>query len=685
MSQNRHEELKQILRYHDYLYYVKDSPTITDAQYDLLFQELLTLEASCPDLVLKDSPSQKVGGGLLEEFKKVPHSKPMLSLTNCYNFEDIYHFQERIKKNIPPDSESLNFFCEPKFDGMALELIYKKGLFYQAITRGDGQWGEDVTENVLKIKNIPLKLFLDFPPALIEIRGEVIIEKAAFKKLNEKQELLGLQYFANPRNAASGSLRQLDSRVLSSRPLKFFAYSLGSYEGISFSSQEEIYAFFQKSGFTTAHHHKKNPLTQLCSEAEDIYDFYKKVESFRSELPYEIDGIVIKVNSLKIQKNLGEIARSPRWATAVKYPPQQTQTQITDIVFQVGRTGVITPVALMTPAEVGGVTITTATLHNFHELQKKDIRIGDTVILHRAGDVIPEIVSVTDPHRDQRAEPIKPPLFCPECCSDLYSQEGEVALRCVNTQCPAIKKGLVIHFVSRKALNIDHVGEKLIEELFSHNLIHNAADLYSLTADQLRLLPRKKSKSIENILQSIKESKNRPLHQFLFALGIRFVGDSTSRILASHFKTLENFMTASFEELCTLKEVGPKVAQSIVNWVTDPDNQRLIESFTKLGVTPQPEQDKASLDPGLSLDSDHPLAVGRFSGLFFLITGTLPLPRQEAQEFLVFHGGQLVKSVTKKLSCLIVGENPGSKLKKAEELGIPTKSWDDLINEFKKA
>jgi DNA ligase (NAD+) len=671
MSRERHEQLKKLIRYHDYLYYVKDQPELTDFQYDQLFNELLSLEKNIPDLDLTDSPSQKVGGGVLDQFEKVSHRIPMLSLSNCYNLQDIQAFEERALKNLGESEDALEFFCEPKFDGMALELVYENGLLMRAITRGDGLVGENVTENVKKIKNIPIRLITTTPPPLIEIRGEVLLEKEDFKSLNDQQESSGLQGFANPRNAAAGSLRQLDSRIAASRPLKFFAYSIGAAEGVRFESQQEMNSYFQTHGFTTAVKFGSQPLTQVCNGAEAVFSFYNAILAIRHGLPFEIDGIVIKVNSCKLQQELGEIARSPRWATAAKYPPEQASAKVIDIQFQVGRTGVVTPVAIMEPTKVGGVTITNATLHNFEELAKKDVRVGDTVTLHRAGDVIPEVIEVQIHLRPQNSFAVQLPIKCPECNSTLSKASEEVALRCLNPSCPAIIKGNLIHFVSRRALNVDKVGEKLVEELFNHQLVTSYSDFFKLTSADLAKLPRKKEKSIQNILSSLEKAKTTSLAKLIYALGIRFVGEATSEILANHFKNIESFMSATIEELNQIHEIGPRVSESIFEWTQSKANQIEIEKLMGLGLV---------LDSG---ENESSVTTNLLSGMTFLITGTLPIARQEAESIIKKNGGQMISGVSKNLSCLIVGDAPGSKLKKAEQLGIPIKSWDDLMNEIK--
>lgn len=659
MPLSRHEELKALIRKHDYAYHVLDQPLISDFEYDQLFNELLALEKANPNLSINDSPSQKVGGQLLDGFTKGTHRKPMLSLSNSYEPQDLSDFNLRIKKflNLETDIE----YCgELKLDGLAIELIYENGLLTNALTRGDGLVGENVFENVKKIKNIPLKLIHSQPPALLEVRGEVLILKQDFITLNQTQEEEGLTVFANPRNAAAGSLRQLDSSIVAKRPLKFFGYGVGESIGINLVSQSQLFNLLQSFGIPTSPRH------QILSSLEQVQTFYQSIKSLRSQLPFEIDGVVIKVNSFDLQNRLGEIARSPRWATAAKFEPERSKAKITDIIIQVGRTGVLTPVAIMEPTSVGGVTITNATLHNFEELEKKDVRIGDYVWIHRAGDVIPEVIEVITSLRRSDISAFPAPTECPECSSQLSKLENEVALRCTNPSCPAILRGNIQHFVSRKAMNVDKVGDKLIEELVQHQLIDNPADLYTLTAEQLAKLPRKKEKSIHNILASIQHSKSNDLPTFIFAMGIRFVGQATSQILAEHFKNLDAFMNTSLEELTSLNEVGPKVAQSIYQWVNLSANKKLIADFIRLGINP-------ILTPLEVNQSEGPL-----SGLSFLVTGTLPVSRAEAHVYIKKNGGKLLSQISKQLNFLVCGEKPGSKLKKAMELNISVLSWEEL-------
>jgi DNA ligase (NAD+) len=464
MPLSRHEELKALIRQHDYSYHVLDQPIISDFEYDQLFKELLDLEKSHPNLNLEDSPSQKVGGQLLESFSKGTHRKPMLSLSNSYQLQDLSEFDLRVKKFLNTDVE-IEYCCELKLDGLAIELIYEQGLLTSALTRGDGIIGENVFENVKKIRNIPLRLNSPHPPALLEVRGEILIFKQDFITLNQTQEEEGLAVFANPRNAAAGSLRQLDSSIVAKRPLKFFGYGIGETMGIEYSSQSQLFDSLKRFGIPTS------PRVEVLSSITQVQDFYQLIQTERSSLPFEIDGVVIKVNSFELQNRLGEIARSPRWATAAKFAPERSQAKVIDIQIQVGRTGVLTPVAIMEPTSVGGVTITNATLHNFEELEKKDVRIGDKVWIHRAGDVIPEVIEVILSLRSPDITAFPAPTECPECSSKVYKLEDEVALRCTNPSCPAILRGNIQHFVSRKAMNVDKVGDKLIEELVQHQLI----------------------------------------------------------------------------------------------------------------------------------------------------------------------------------------------------------------------
>lgn len=662
MSKKRHEELKKIISEHDHSYHVLDKPTITDFEYDQLFAELLELEKSGKNLDLTDSPSQRVGGSILEGFEKAPHRLPMLSLANSYSPEDIFEFDERIKKFLNTE-EPVEYLCELKFDGLSMELIYENGQFVKAITRGDGSVGEDVTQNIKTIKGIPLKLSHKKPPALFEVRGEVLMFKHDFAKLNEMQQENGQQTFANPRNAAAGTVRQLDSRIAASRPLRFFGYALGATEGVSFETQKEIQEYFAAHGIPTVLKYKED-LLRVAKGPEEVVEYYHHIEKIRPGLPFDIDGVVIKVNSLRLQDDLGLVARSPRWATAAKFKPEQAITTIENIIVQVGRTGALTPVAIMKPVKVGGVTVTNATLHNQDEITRKDIHIGDTVIIQRAGDVIPEVVEVI--HKEKRprdSQLFTIPENCPVCNSRAVKAEGEVVTRCVNPLCIAMVKESLKHFVARRAMNIDKVGDRLIETLVDNKLLSSFSDFYRLTKESILSLDRQGDKSAENIINSIENSKHPTLARFIFALGIRFVGEQTGKHLADHFLTIDRFLQASEEELLLVPEIGPKVAKSIRDWTS---NERLVDDIHQM------------LQLGVKIAEPLRSQEGALSGMSFLITGTLPVKRDDAKDFIEKNGGKILGSVSSKLNYLVVGDDPGSKVDKAQTLGVKIISWDEL-------
>lgn len=661
---SRYEELKKQLARHDYLYYVLDKPEINDFDYDQLFAELLELEKKNPDWVTPDSPSLRVGGKPLDSFRKVDHRLPMLSLSNSYSAEDLIEFDQRVKKFLKSEDE-ITYFCEPKFDGLAMELVYENGILVRALTRGDGVTGEDVTENVRTIKSIPLKLLVEGKkiPKLLEVRGEILMLKQNFLELNNQQQENGLPTFANPRNAAAGSMRQLDRSIVAARTFNFFAYSLGAVDGIEFSTQEDIETYLEKASIPVAQAHKKFQLRQICKGADACVDYYNQVLKIRHELTFDIDGIVVKVNDLRVQDDLGLVARSPRWATAVKYPPEQAQTTVEKIVVQVGRTGALTPVAVMHPVRVGGVTVTNATLHNQEEIQRKDVREGDTVIIQRAGDVIPEVVSVILDKRPKNSKAFQMPEECPVCASHVVKPEGEVVTRCINPICPAILKGSLQHFVGRRAMNIDKVGERLIETFVDEGLVKSFSDLYRLDEKEILSLERQGEKSAQNILNSIEKSKQTTLARFIYALGIRFVGEQTGKSLAEHFVNIENFMMATSEDLISVPDIGPKVAESISQWLSNETMLKEVSDLIELGVRIEGPKRKHG---------------GILSGKSFLVTGTLPVKRDEAKDVIENNGGKILSAVSSKLDYLIVGDDPGSKLKKAESLGVQILSWDDF-------
>jgi DNA ligase (NAD+) len=657
----RHEQLKQTLRHHDYRYHVLDQPEISDYEYDKLMHELLALEIENAEILdVSDSPSQRVGATPLDVFEKKPHRMPMLSLQNSYSTDDVRAFDERVKKFLRSDTP-IDFYCEPKFDGLAVELIYEDGRLTGAVTRGDGTVGENVFQNIRTVKAIPLRLKGDKVPSLIEVRGEILMFKDEFRKLNEEQQEAGETPFANPRNAAAGSVRQLDPRITAQRPLRFFAHGLGTLEkGPQFKTQSGILEFLANQGLPVAGEGR----VLISNDVDKVVEYYETFEKTRHKLPYDIDGIVVKVNSLELQADLGLVARSPRWATAVKFKPEQAQTKVETIHVQVGRTGALTPVAIMAPVKVGGVTVTNATLHNQDEIDRKDIRIGDTVVIQRAGDVIPEVVSVVLDKRPAKSKAFIIPPECPACGSEAHKHEDEVVLRCMNPLCPAKLKESLKHFVARRAMNIEKVGDKLIDALVDNGILQRFSDLFRLDKDLLLSLDRQGDKSSENILKNIEAAKEPTLARFIFALGIRFVGEQTAKALAQHYGTIENFLKADVDSLLTVPDVGPKVAVSIVEATSSPQLKKEIQQILKLGVRIQ--------NPARALD-------GPLCGKSFVITGTLPVKRDDAKDFIEKNGGQIMSSVSKKLNFLVVGDDPGSKLEKAESLGVTVLSWEDLV------
>lgn len=671
----RLNELKELIREHDYNYHVLDRPKITDYEYDQLVHELLKIESEHPDLVTPDSPSQRVGAQPLEEFEKVPHRRPMLSLANTYSVNEVREFDERVKKFLEIDKD-IEYFCELKFDGLAVELIYEDGLLTGALTRGDGAVGENVLTNVRTIKAVPLKI-QGKAPALLEVRGEALMAKKDFARLNEAQQEEGEEPFANPRNAAAGSIRQLDPRITAKRPLRLYAYAPGVLDGVKPKSQSDWLDYLREHGLPTLQYgnwkkvsakmakgyEPEMPLAAICTGAEEAVEYYEAVLKLRHQLPFDIDGVVIKVNSYALQEQLGTIARSPRWATAAKFPPEQSQTVIENIVVQVGRTGALTPVAVMTPVKVGGVTVVNATLHNQSEIERKDIRIGDTVVIQRAGDVIPEVVQVVLDKRPAKAKPFKIPSNCPVCGQEAVLPEGEAVTRCVNSLCPAILNEALKHFAGRRAMNIEKLGDKIIEQMTEHKLIGSFSDLYKLTLKDVMSLPRQGEKSAQNIIDSIEASRHTTLARFIYALGIRFVGEQTAKSLATHFKTLDKFLETNEAELLEIEDIGPKVAASIVNRLGKSDFRKEVQKLIKNGVEIEV--------PKKAAGGKQPL-----QGLSIVITGTLPMPRDEIKDQIIALGGKSPGSVSKNTSYVLAGDEAGSKLDKAQELGVAVLDWD---------
>ena len=656
----RIEELRNILNEANYNYYVLDNPTISDAEYDRLLRELQELEEKYPEYKTPDSPTQRVGAKPLEAFNTVPHRIPMLSLDNAVDENEIGEFVERVERNLP--GEEVEFVCEPKIDGLAIELVYENGILVTGSTRGDGITGEDITQNLKTIRSIPLSLRRDQipPPPLIEVRGEVYMNKEDFNKLNKEREKKGEPLFANPRNAAAGSVRQLDPSITASRPLNIFCYGFGTCEGFAFDTHYEFMMTLPKWGL------RVNPHIKLCKNLDEILEYYRQMEELRDTLPYEIDGIVIKVNSFEHQTRLGVKTRSPRWAIAGKFKPRQEVTQIIDIEASVGRTGIITPVAILKPVNIGGVVVSRATLHNQDEVERKDIRIGDWVFVERAGDVIPEVVKVIPEKRTGKEKPYKIPDRCPICGGKVVREEGEAAHRCQNISCPAKLKGSIEHFASKRAMNIEGLGTKIIDQMVDKGIIKNVADLYFLRKDDILQLERMADKSAQNILDAIGRSRKTTLARFIYALGIPNVGEHTANLLANHFGNLEKIKNASMEELENIEGIGPIVARSIYNFFQEDSNVATIEKILQSGVVvEEPEEEKRKTP---------------FAGKVFVFTGALSsMTREEAEETVRRLGGKATSSVSRKTDYVVVGENPGSKYNKALQLGVKILSEQEFL------
>jgi DNA ligase (NAD+) len=660
----RVEELRELIRKYNYAYYVLDNPLISDAQYDALFRELQSLEQQYPELITPDSPTQRVGGAPLKSFRTVRHAVPMLSLDNAFSDEEVIAFHQRIAESLAKETDDqawqaiqVEYSAEPKMDGLAINLRYESGQLMLASTRGDGVEGEDVTQNVRTIQVIPLKLMGEGYPEVLEVRGEVFMPKKAFEALNEQQREKGEKPFANPRNAAAGSLRQLDPKVTAQRRLSFFMYGWGEVSE-SFAMPETYSAMIDLMAQWGV---PKNPESKLVVNSEGMIEYYRALEQKRPDLPYEIDGIVYKVNNLALQEKLGYTSRAPRWAIARKFPAQEVWTKLLDIEVQVGRTGALTPVAVLEPVSVGGVTVSKATLHNQDEIDRKDIRIGDTVIVRRAGDVIPEVVGPVLDLRPTDAKKFHMPKKCPVCGSDVIKEPDKSIYRCSGgLYCPAQRKRALEHFVSRKAMDIQGLGDKLIDQLVEKGWVEHPDDFYHLTVEQLASLPRMGEKSATNIINAIEASKETTLPRFLFALGIPEVGEVTAKSLAKHFKTLDAIMQADEAQLEAVPDIGEVVAHNIVTFFKQPHNQEVIKGLLEAGVH-WPEAESAEVV------EDSP-----FKDKVVVLTGTLhQCTREEAKAWLEAHGAKVTNSVSKKTNFVIAGEKAGSKLDKALALGVP--------------
>ena len=649
----RSDWLRAELGRHAHAYYVLDNPTLPDAEYDAMFRELQALESAHPELMSPDSPTQRVGGAPLPEFSQVQHAVPMLSINNGFSEDDILGFDRRVREALESESP-VDYACELKFDGLAINLRYEQGVLVQAATRGDGSTGEDVSANIRTVRSIPLKLHTDHPPAVLDVRGEVLMFKADLAKLNQRQRDAGLKEFANPRNAAAGSLRQLDSRITAQRSLRFFAYGIGSLQGAALpATHTGLLDWYQSLGIP------------VCAEravsagAEGLLQFFAGIGKKRAQLPYDIDGVVYKVNRIDQQDLLGFVSRAPRFALAHKFPAEEATTVVQDITVQVGRTGAVTPVARLEPVSVGGVTVTNATLHNEDEVRRKDIRIGDSVIVRRAGDVIPEVVSYVPERRPADAREFVMPVTCPVCGSDIIRPEEEAVARCSGgwLQCAAQRKGGLLHFVSRRAMDIEGLGEQLVEQLVDRGLVTTPADFYKLGLVALSELDRMAQKSAQNVLDALEKSRKTTLARFIYALGIRHVGESTAKSLARHFGKLDALLAASETDILAVDDIGPVVAHSILSFLSDPLNRELIEQLRAAGV----EWEEAEPERR----SQH------LAGKTLVLTGTLPtLKRDEAAAMIEAAGGKVSGSVSKKTSYVVAGEEAGSKLSKAEELGV---------------
>jgi DNA ligase (NAD+) len=642
-------QLREEIEEHNRRYYEQAAPTISDREYDRLYKELVDLESTFPEFVTSDSPTQRVGGQPLKAFEPIEHRVPMLSLDNTYSEEEVADFYARIARLLP--KEKIPVVIEPKVDGVAVSLLYENGKLRHAATRGDGTVGDDITQNIRTIRAVPDQL-RGKAPKVLEVRGEVYMDKKGFEKLNADREKEGLPLFANPRNAAAGSLKQLDPAIVAKRPLGVVFYGTGATEGVDVDLHSKIFPFLRKLGLSVTEK------WCLADSVEEILQAIHELDQVRHDFPYQTDGAVVKVDSFAQREKLGFTAKSPRWAIAYKYEAERVETRLIDIVVQVGRTGTLTPVAILEPVLVSGSTVSRATLHNEDEIKRKDIRIGDAVVIEKAGEVIPAVVNVQTEKRTGKEKKFRMPATCPECGSKVIKDEGQVAVRCINSRCPAQLKRKIEHFASRGAMDIEGLGEMMVQQLVGKNLVHAVSDIYELTAEKMSILERMGEKSIGNLLEAIESSKKRPLWRLIFGLGILHVGVSASRALADHFRGLKKLMEAPVDELQRIVDVGEVVAQSIHQFFQEKQNRKIIERLEQLGVRPQIEPRRAQT------------AGSPFAGSTWVITGTLSQPREEIAEMIIQRGGKVSGSVSKKTNYVLAGEAAGSKLEKAKQLGV---------------
>lgn len=658
------EALKEQIRKYDDYYYVRDEPLVPDIEYDRCFRALQKLEAEYPQFLTPDSPTQRVSGTAADAFMPIAHRQPMLSLSNVFTDEELHAFIKRAKEKLDEPNQQLMFTCEPKLDGLAVNITYEEGILTHAATRGDGSTGENITANIKTIASVPLKLRTDKPPKLIEIRGEVYIPKAGFEAYNNKAREREEKTFANPRNAAAGSLRQLNPAITASRPLAIYCYGIGACDGYKLPDSHWAQLQLLKDfGFRVSSETRKEIGIEGC------LDYYQSMLTKRDQLPFEIDGVVYKIDSIPLQQQLGFISRAPRFACAHKFPASEEMTRLISVDFQVGRTGALTPVARLEPVSVGGVTVSNATLHNMDEITRKDIRIGDTVIIRRAGDVIPEVVSVVLEKRPENTQNIELPRHCPVCGSDVVRDEGEAIARCIGGLfCKAQLKRMMWHFASRKAMYIEGLGSVIIEQLVDEGLVHHLADLYELDLQTLAGLPRMGEKSAQNLLASLEQSKTTTFNRFLYALGIREIGESSARVLAEHFSDIEAIKSASVDELMMLNDIGPVGASYVVHFFAQPHNLEVINRLMELGIH-WPVSEKKQID------QENP-----FFGKTVVLTGTLnTMGREEAKAKLLELGAKVSGSVSAKTDYVIAGAEAGSKLTKAEQLGVRVLDEDQFM------